>query len=256
MSDFFNEVNENVAAEEWSARLKRGLPWILGVVAVIVVATGAFWGWTAWEHNQASKASDAYDRGLKALASQNTAGADAAFAEAAKIAPGAYKALAIDQRAALLTEQNKTADAVKLLDQAADDTGKNYIQGDVYRLKAAWLLLDTAPYAEIEKRMTPLIGKDRPFRSYARETLAMAKLMVPSKVKDARGDFELISVAQDADQGLHRRAQAAIALIDSGAADQLAAVVKAAKTLPPPPPEGPSPFPASGAPAAQSGAPQ
>ncbi|HEY3812989.1 MAG TPA: tetratricopeptide repeat protein [Caulobacteraceae bacterium] len=248
MSDFFNEVDENVRATDAQAILKKALPWILGATAVIVVGVGAFWGWRTFELNQANKASEAYDRGVRALGDGNTAGADAAFAETAKVGDRAYKTLALEQRAGLLVEQKHIPDAVKLLDQAQKDA-PSPIMGDIAGLKAAWLVLDTASYADIEKRLTPLMAKDRPYRSYAREALAMAKLL-NGKAKDARGDFELLSVDGDAGDDVHHRAQAAMSLIDSGQADQLRAIVKEAANQPTLTAPGPNPFQQPGGPGA------
>jgi hypothetical protein len=245
LSDFFNEVDENVRATDAQAILKKALPWILGAIAIIVVAVGAFWGWRTYSLNQANTASEAYDRGVRALADGNTAGADAAFAETAKVGDRAYKALALEQRAGLLVEQKHIPDAVKLLDQAQKDA-PSPIMGDVAGLKAAWLLLDTAPYADIEKRLTPLMAKDRPYRAYAREALAMAKLL-NGKAADAKGDVELLQYDADAGEDVHRRAQAAMTLIDSGQADQLRAIVKQAENQPALNAPGPNPFQQPGA---------
>ena len=47
---------------------------------------------------------------------------------------------------------------------------------DAARLKSALALMDTAPYADIETRLKPLLDEKRPYRIAAREALAMAKL--------------------------------------------------------------------------------
>ena len=245
MSDFFNEVDENVRATDAQTVLRKALPWVLGLAAVGVVGVGAFWGWTAWSQHRSNLASEAYDRGVRALGDQNTAGADAAFAEAAKAGDRAYKSLALEQRAGILADQKHIPEAVKLLDDAQKNA-PSPIMGDLDGLKAAWLLLDTAPYADLEKRLKPLTADDRPYRAYAREALAMAKLM-NGKAKDARGDFELLSVEADAGEDVHRRAQAAMTLIDSGQADQVPVIVKEAAKEPQPGAAGPSAFPQPGA---------
>ncbi len=252
MSDFFNEVDENVRATDAQAILKRALPWVLGGVAIVVVAVGAFWAWTTYEQHRANVASEAYDRGVRALGDQNTAGADAAFAEAAKAGDRAYKSLALEQRAGILIDQKHIPEAVKLLDEAQKDA-PSPIMGDVDGLKAAWLLLDTAPYADIEKRLKPLAEKDRPYRAYAREALAMAKLL-NGKAKEARDDFELLSVDSEAGADVTHRAQSAMNLINSGQADQLRAIVKQAESQPTPGlGAGSNPFQQPGAPGGAPG---
>jgi hypothetical protein len=227
------------------------LPWILGGVAIVVVGVGGFWAWTAYEQHQANLASEAYDRGVRALTDQNPAGADAAFAEAAKAGDRAYKTLALEQQAGILVDQKHVPEAVKLLDQAQKDA-PSPIMGDVAGLKAVWLLLDTTPYADIEKRLKPLMEKDRPYRAYAREALAMAKLL-NGKAADARGDFELLSVDSEAGPDVAHRAQAAMALIDSGQAGQLPAIVKQAANQPSLGLPGANPFQQPGAPGGAPG---
>jgi hypothetical protein len=244
--DFFNEVDEEVRAADTRSILRKLLPWIIGAVVLAIVGVGGYWGWSSYTQHNANKASEAYDRGLKALASQDNAAADLAFAEAAKAGSRAYKSLALSQRAGILVSQNRIPDAVKMMDQAADEA-PSPIMADLDRLKSAYLLMDKAPYAEIEKRLTPLIEKDRPYRAYAREALAMAKLMAPGRAKEARGDFILLKLDATAGDDVRERANAAIALIDSGATGQIAAIVKAAAALPPPagPAGGYNPFAAA-----------
>ena len=168
--------------------------------------------------------------------------------KAAKAGDRAYKSLALEQRAGILMDQKHIPEAVKLLDEAQKDA-PSPIMGDVDGLKAAWLLLDTASYADIEKLgLKPLTEKDRPYRAYAREALAMAKLL-NGKAKDARDDFELLSVDSEAGADVTHRAQSAMNLIDSGQADQLRAIVKQAESQPTPGlGAGSNPFQQPGAP--------
>jgi hypothetical protein len=129
---------------------------------------------------------------------------------------------------------NKPAEAVVLFDRAAK-AAPNAIIGDVASLKAAFALLDTAPYKDLEARLTPLTQEGRPYRATAREALAFAKLM-DGDVAGARSDFKVLTLMTDSSEGIRGRAQAAVDLIDSGSAKVLPAAVKAAAALPPPTP--------------------
>ena len=60
----------------------------------------------------------------------------------------------------------------------------------------------------------------------------MAKLGA-GKTAEARADFQVLTIAPDASEGVRGRAQAATALIDSGSAKSLPEIVKAAQALPP-----------------------
>ena len=94
-------------------------------------------------------------------------------------------------------------------------------------------MLDTAPYKDLEARLTPLTAEGRPYRAEAREALAFAKLMA-GDLAGARSDFVVISLMADAGQDARQRAEAAKALIDSGSAKAIPGAVKAALALPPP----------------------
>jgi hypothetical protein len=121
---------------------------------------------------------------------------------------------------------------VKFFDEAAEAT-KEPIIGDAARLKSAFALLDTAPYKDMEARLTPLTEEGRPYRVEAREALAFAKLMA-GDLAGARSDFVVISLMADAGEGARQRANAAKDLIDSGSAKVVPSAVKAALALPPP----------------------
>ena len=62
----------------------------------------------------------------------------------------------------------KTTDAVALYNSAAK-AAPNKILGDFARLRAAQALLDTTPYPQLETRLTPLIGQNKPFDLDARK---------------------------------------------------------------------------------------
>jgi hypothetical protein len=94
-------------------------------------------------------------------------------------------------------------------------------------------ILDTAPYSEVEGRLTPLLKDKHPYRVQAREALAFAKLM-KGDTAGARSDFVVIGSTLDAPDSARQRANAAVNLIDSGSAKMVPAAVKAAISAPPP----------------------
>ena len=97
------------------------------------------------------------------------------------------------------------------------------------------MLLDTAPFAEVQQRLAPLADNKRPYSLYAREALAMAKLMA-GRTAEARKDFSVLSVSVGVPDDMRQRCQLAMTLIDSGEAAVAVTAVKLAATLPPPPP--------------------
>lgn len=196
----------------------------------MIVALGV-WGWNKHIAAEDAKASVTYQAGLDAAGKGDALTADQKFAEVASSGPPAYRALALMQEAQIRLDQKKTDEAVRLFDQAAK-AASDPIIGDNARLKAAWALMDTAPLPAIEARLTPLTGVKSPYRSLAREALAMARLQA-GKLDEAKGDFAVLSLSQDASPAAQARAHAAVDLIQSGSAAVLPAAVKAAAALPP-----------------------
>jgi hypothetical protein len=251
VTDIFEEVEEQLRSERYRNLAIQVFPWAVGLAVIALVAALGYWGWDTYRTRQSNKASEDYAAAMDMLPKGDTLKAYARFGEVAKAPSRTYKSLALMQQAAIRLQANATGDAVKLFDQAAA-TAPDPVIGDLARLKSALALMDTAPYAAMEERLKPLTEEKRPYRAAAFEALAMAKLQA-GKAKDARGDFVVLTLMPGAPESVRQRAQEALALIDSGSAKDLPAVVKAAAALPPPinlPPAA-APQPAQPAGAAQ-----
>ncbi|WP_296598909.1 tetratricopeptide repeat protein [Phenylobacterium sp.] len=232
MTDLFEEVEEQLRSDRYKQFARKVLPWMLGVAAAALVAFLAYWGYDSYQTKQIAGASEKYAAAMDAMVAGDKDKAVQLWGEVAKSNAKGYKSLSLMHLGAAAMASNKTAEAVKLFDEAAE-ASPDPIIGDVARLKSAFALLDTAPLKDLEGRLKPLMEEGRPFRVQAREALAFAKLNA-GDLAGARGDFVLITQSLDAQQGAQARAQAAIGLIDSGSAKAVPAVVKAAKALPPP----------------------
>ncbi len=250
MVDVFEEVEEELRSERWKRLARTWLPVVGAVLLVALIAALAWWGWQSWETSKADKASVAYQTGLESLEAGNTAAADTAFTEAAEVGNAAYKSLALQQRAGVALTNNKIPEAIAFLDEAAKADG-DALLADPARLKAAMLLMDTGSLADVETRLTPLTEEGRPLRPFAQEALAMARLQ-SGQLPQAREVFVLLTLGQDVPDSIRQKAQAAIAMIDSGGAAGLANIVKAQAALPVATPGAPAPVaaPQAAAPAA------
>jgi hypothetical protein len=250
--DLFDEVEEELRSDRYRNLLRRFIPWVTGVFGAVLLGYLAFWGYTAWQDRNLAAGALAYQKGVDALSTGDAKTALASFDAAKQAGAPGYKTLALMQEGNLRAELNKPDEAAKLFDQAAD-TAPNQIVGDLARLKAAQVLLDTAPLPQLSTRLTPLMDGKRPYAVFARETLAMAKLMA-GKSAEARKDFSVIQLSLTAPDDMRQRAQLAIAVIDSGEAATAVSAVKTAATMPPPPAAmvGPPPMATQAPDAAQS----
>lgn len=230
MTDLFEEVEEQLRSDRYKTLARKALPWIIGVAAAALIAALAYWGWDVWRNRAIAEASTKYNAASEAFAGGDIPTARRHWTELSDSSAAGYKSLALMQLGALQLQENKTTEAVKLFDQAADAAPDELI-GDAARLKSAFALLDTAPYSDLEARLTPLTEEGRPYRLHAREALGFAKLMAGNAAA-ARTDFLVLSNSLGAPEGLKARAQAAVGLIDSGSAKAVPGVVRQALALP------------------------
>ena len=249
MVDVFSEVDEQLRAERLRSFMRTAVPLFITSAVLCVLAVVVVWGVQAYRTNQSSKASQTYQDALDAAGKGDDAKAFQTFDGLANHA-GPYQALALMQEAGLRVDQNKSADAAALFDKAAA-ASKNPLISDIATLKSAYAQMDTAPLAQMEAKLTPLTANGRPYRVQAREALALARLGA-GQTAAAKADLVAISLQQDTPDSARQRAQAIIALIDSGTGAGLKKLEEAARTAAPIPlPQAP----AAAAPQGPEGAP-
>jgi hypothetical protein len=246
VTDVFEDVEEELRSERWRRWARLGLPILGGVLLLALIAALSWWGWQTWQTSKADKASEAYDRGMSFLRDNNADGAQAAFVEAAREGNGAYKAMALMQQAGIAVSANRNADAVRLFEEAAE-AHRDPILADTARLRAAWLVMDTATLPQIQERLEPLTEEGRPYRAFAQHDLAMAQIR-HGQAAAARATLVQLQLGQDVPDIIRQQAGATIEAIDSGAAANLARIVERQLQLPEPT-AAPAAAPAGQAPA-------
>jgi len=229
--DFVEEVEDQLRAERYQQFARQYLPWFFAALAALIIGWLGVWAYDAYQAKRVGAASIAYNKALESLATGDQLAADKAFGDIAKDGPTGYRTLALMQQANIQLASDKSDAAVALFDAAAK-IAPNGILKDLAGLRAAQVVMDSAPYAQMETRLKALIGDKRPFSLEAREMLAMAKLQA-GKAQEARGDFSAISLTLGVSPAMRARAQGAMALIDGGQAALVGQVVKAAAALPP-----------------------
>ena len=225
MADLFDEVEEQLRTERYASWSRRALPWVIGGLLLALAIALGVWGYGEWRTRQAQQASETYAAALE-LVPTDRARAERLFTEVSESGSRPYRSLALMQLANLRVAAGRPREALPLLDRSADAAPSPLVE-DAARLKAAFLMMDYAPYSAVESRLRPLTEEDRPYRIVAREALAMAKLQA-GRPADARSDFIVLSQSLDASPEMRARAQAMIAAINSGAAAQVPAILSAA----------------------------
>lgn len=224
MSDIFEEAEEGLRIDQYVKLAKKSAPYIAAILGGALAIALGVWGFNSWQDSERSKSSTLYTQAQTLISEQKKPQAVLKFNELTKSGTNAYKALAHMQLGALAIEDNRAAEAVKDFD-AVPRLVKSPILADLAALRSAYILMDSAPYAEIEKRLTPLTQVGHPYAALAKEALALAKIQA-GDLKGARTDLQNISLILGAPDGVKSRAQQYIMAIDSGDAEAARAAAK------------------------------
>lgn len=175
MTDIFHEIEEDLRRERFRRLWDRyGLYLILLCVAV-VAAAGAWSGYRYWTLQQSQASGARFEAANRMITEGQVKDAEGALDALAKDGTSGYRVLARFRDAGLLARTDKAA-AVAAYDALATDASVGAIGQDVARVRAALLLVDTAPLAEIVQRMQPLADGTGAMRHSARQILALAQL--------------------------------------------------------------------------------
>jgi len=210
LSDIFNEVDEEVRREKLKQLWERHQGLIIGGAILIVVAVAGWRGYQWWQAKQAAEAGAAFQSAMALSSEGKHAEAEAAFAKVGESGTAGYRDLARMQAAAEAAQHDPKA-AVQAYDALAADTRLSETMRDLAALRAGLLLVDTASYDEIRKRLEPAAGPERPFRNNAREILALSALRA-NDIAATRRWSEQIMGDLTASAGQRQRVQMLLAL--------------------------------------------
>jgi hypothetical protein len=173
VSDIFQEVDEEVRREQLKKLWERYGVFLIAACVLLVVAVGGWRTYEWWEAKKAAEASSAFQAAVALSAEGKNKEAEEAFAKLASSATASYRMLARFREAAEVARRDPNA-AVAIYDQLAADNSLGRVLQDLAALRAGTMLVDTAAYSEIVKRLEPLAAPDRTFRHSARIMLALA----------------------------------------------------------------------------------
>jgi hypothetical protein len=115
-------------------------------------------------------------------------------------------------RAAAELAATKRVDAVKAYDDIAANTSLDTNWRDLAAIRAGLLLVDTAPLADMKRRLDPLAEPGRAYRHSARELLALSAWR-NHDVAATRRYVDLIAADAETPAGLRQRIDVLSALI-------------------------------------------
>lgn len=174
MSDnIFLEVDEEVRRDQLKKLWDRYSIYLIAAAVLLIAGVGAWRGYEYWVAKKAALAGAAFENAVTLSEQGKHAEAETAFAKVVTEAPAGYQLLA-RFRAANELALVKSADAVKAYDDLAADSSLGATWQDLAGLRAGMLLVDSAPLADMRKRLDPLAEPARTFRHTARELLALS----------------------------------------------------------------------------------
>lgn len=211
MADIFHEVDEEVRREQLKKLWDRYSIYLIALAVLIVAGMGGWRGYEYWVAKKAAAAGAEFEAAVALSEQGKQAEAEAAFAKVAAEAPAGYRVLA-RMRAASVLSQTKPADAVKAFDDLSADASLGTVWQDLAAVRAGMLLVDTAPLADMRRRLEPVAEPTRSFRHSARELLALSAWRNHDNAA-ARKYLDMIAGDAESPVGVRARADVLSALI-------------------------------------------
>jgi hypothetical protein len=211
VADIFHEVDEEVRKERLQRVWTQYGHYIVALAVLIVVGVGGWRGYEYWEGKRAAEAGAQFERAAALADDNKNSEAEAAFSKIAGDAPAGYRTLARLRAAAVLSETDAKA-AVAAYDAIAADGAIDISFRDAASLRAGMLLVDTAPFDEVRRRLEPMAEPGRTFRHTAREMLALSAWR-NGDATAARRYVDMIAGDAETPQGTRARVEMLSALL-------------------------------------------
>lgn len=210
MSDIFDEVDEEVRREQIKKFWDRYGNLVMVLAVLIVAAVGGWRGYQYWQDKKATETGAQFTAAALLAEQGKHEEAEKAFARVAQEGTAGYRVLARLREAAELTTRDPKA-AVALYDDLAASSSTSQPLKDFAAVRAAMLLVDSAPLADLTRRLEPISAAGAPFRHSARELLAFAAWKAGDTAA-VRKWTELIRADQETPASLRQRVEVLMSL--------------------------------------------
>jgi hypothetical protein len=218
--DIFDEVEEDLRAEQMRRLLRRYGGLAVAAVLLVVAGVAGWQAWTWYDGRRAAGVAERYAAALKAAEGRPGPGRQAAVPLFAAIAgddmPAGYRTLARLQQAALLAQAGDLAGAGALWDQVSRDSDADRLLRDLAGLQWAEHHLDTGDPAELTARLAPVAAADNPFHGLAQEAQALLELR-QGRTGAARDTLKLLTHDTMAPEGVRQRAESLLSQLGAAA---------------------------------------
>jgi hypothetical protein len=212
VADIFKEVDEDLRRDNLEKLWKKHGFQFIGLAVAVVLAVAGVQGWQAYDLDQRGKLSDRYGVALDLAQGGDTAAGLDAMIDMSETADSGYAGLAAFEEARLRVESGDTAGAIALWDRIAGETVLGPGFKEAATLFSVLHQIDNGDPSALRARLEPLAADSQPFRSTARELLAVIALG-DGDTASARAFYTQISDDREAPAGLRQRAAQMLAAL-------------------------------------------
>ena len=205
----FREVDEEVRQDEYKKIWDRYGKHFTTLAILAVAAVAAFQGWRYYQVKQAEDAGAVYFAALNKAADGKT---DDALSALAAVNHAGFGQLAAMQSAALLAKKGDTEKAVAAYDAFAANVANDPALADMARIKAGYILVDTATPDQLLPRLGKFDKDGTIWRQEAREIFGLAAWRSKDYVMADRY-MQAVYADVEATPSMKQRAQIMIQLI-------------------------------------------
>ena len=208
MSDIFAEVDEELRADRAQVLLKKygGLLLAAAVLVVLCVAGWQYWRWH--EARETARIAAIFIEASKAAAAAPGKERDTAlleFDQVVREGSAGYRTLARLRSAAMRFDAGEREVALRLWDDAANDTAADPVLRDLAILLWVWHQIDTGPLDVLHARLLKLTAPDGAWRPMAEEAQALLDIR-EGRLDAARGILKRLGQDPAAPDGVKGRA--------------------------------------------------
>jgi hypothetical protein len=173
LSDIFREVDEEMRRDQLRKLWERYGIFFIALAILFVAAVGGWRAYGWWQAKLAAQAGSAFTEALVLGEQGKHQEAEAAFAKIAAEGTASYRSLAALRAAGELAERDPKA-AIAAYESLANNKSLGPLMQEMAALRAAFLMVDTAPYEQLRARIEPLTTPERTYRHSARALLAVS----------------------------------------------------------------------------------
>ena len=210
MANIFHEIDEELRRERLKRVWDRYGALIVGAALLVVIGIGGWRGYEYLQNQRAAESGAQFEAAMALAEGGQLEEAEKAFAKIATDGTPGYRLLARLREAGAMAARDRAA-AVAVFDQVAGDTAAGSRFQDLAAVRAGFLLVDSAAFSDMEKRLQPASGAQRPFRHSARELLALSAFKA-GDVQSLRRWADMITNDAESPASMRARIEALLAL--------------------------------------------